>query len=202
MGKENELIEKFVTTFGSSFYDFRTEVTDSSGKNRIDMICYVTKDISLGLEFKKENNKNDRRHGSGLGKWLKQAERYTTAEFYHQYHGTYERMPIFVIPSITYKHLVFVPDVHLKPEGHPASSHNNVNSFIFSAFRIGEFRKISVSEYIFSANCKTVATILQSNGEWVCHESINSYMMVCRWLGITTDYIIDLEAANQNSKTA
>lgn len=192
MGKESELVEKFISVFGDSFHEYNTECWDVTRKNRIDVICYCTEDIALGIEFKKENSLSDRRHGAGLGEWLKQAERYTQAEFFHNYHKQYERIPIFVIPAVTYKHLVFVPDKHAVPEGKPKNSHNNVNSFIFKAFNIGEFRDISSTEYIFNANCKTIATIKKVSDKWRCYSEPDAYRLICNWLGIYTEYVEQL----------
>jgi hypothetical protein len=183
MGKENELVAKFIRIFGDAFYDLKTEVWDVTHKNRIDVIVYLNEEIALGIEFKKENTKDDRRHGAGLGEWMLQSKRYVNAEFFHEYHRLYERMPILVAPQITGQHLIFNPNVHSAD-----NPHNNVNSFLFKSFNIGEFRALTKSHYIFNFNCKVVSDIRLEGKAWVCNIRPSAYLAVCNMLNIITDY--------------
>lgn len=193
---EQELIDQFKLKFEKCFVRIDEEVWDDTNKNRIDMVLYPNADTALGIEFKRFDK---RKHGNELGKWLRQATRYSEARFPHRFHGKYERIPIFVCPSITHTHLIFNPDVHVKENminvsfsndgmkltpntNTPHYEHNNINSFLFAAFGIGEIRKLSESETIFSSNCLNVASLRMFNGKWKCFVHANKYRILMNQL--------------------
>lgn len=181
--QEKLLIRRFLETLSVAFKRVETEVKDSSGTSRIDMIVYPTEDVAFGIEFKQPNQDGvHRKHGSDLGRWLKQAERYSTTFFPHAYHSTHEQIPVFIYPPVTYNHLVFNPDVHRVNPGEELHEHNNVNSFIFQSFHVGELRKLSNRRFIFSSNCLNVADIRLTKSGWKCFMHNNKYNILRRYL--------------------
>jgi hypothetical protein len=188
--KEKYLISGFIKTFSSTFYHIETEVTDQSRKSRIDVIVYITQDILFGIEFKQMNDGiKHRKHGKDLGEWMVQSKRYSESLFPNVYTKTYSRIPIFVFPEVTNNHLRFVPDVHdrtTRPWLTEECEHNNVNSFLFKAFQIGELRILSPKHHmIFSANCLTVADLNFKNDKWTVKLRRNKYRILCNHLNIS-----------------
>lgn len=174
---EKELVQRFINSMNGTFLKIDTEITDQSRKSRIDIVLYITESAMIGIEFKREDK---RKHGNELGQWLKQAERYSTSLFPNYYSGDYTRMPVFVCPAITYTNLVFNPDVHyhvLEDTGEH-TDHNNVNSFIYAGFKIGELRVLCKTHMSLTINNYTIADLYKKDSKWKCVFHENKYRII------------------------
>lgn len=129
---ESRLIEYFGKWFGVYF-----QVRSMCGKYRIDLLLYHQSDIykcyPIGLEVKK----GDIKRGTDIGKWCLQAQSYTKAMFD-------EKTPfVFTAPQITGWYISEGKLVSQHPIDEPGSfsQQNNVNSFLYKSFSIGEMQK-------------------------------------------------------------
>ena len=137
----------------------------------------------FGIEFKRDD---ERKHGNKLGAWLNQARRYSTSLFKNKYTNQWGLIPVFVYPAITYTNLIFNPDVHAVKEGVEQHEHNNVNSFIYAAFGVGELRVLSKKRLIFSINCYNVADICKKASGWVLYFHENKHRILMEQINKST----------------
>ena len=166
---EKELSLLFCAKFDEYFY-IEKEVMPINSRKRIDLILTSkkSKDYVFGVELKSDAHKQ----GNGLGKWVRQAERYSRMNF--NIRGYERAIPVFIYPAISSlfiqinptvipiiknittndrkdgnrltKNVEFYPAFHNK-----LHEHHNLNGII-SEFNIGEIRQIQyrdTQEYAF-----------------------------------------------------
>jgi len=132
---ENDIVNKAIKHLSAYFF-VDTEVWSRRGKSRIDMVLVHLSDISnkypIGVEFKI----NEKKQGKDLGKWLKQAIRYTEADFVK-----YGKMLIITYPQISGLYM----EEGIRMAKHPFENsgiygyHHNVNTFL-AQFNVGELQ--------------------------------------------------------------
>lgn len=124
-------------------FNIDREVWSVDGTARIDYVLQCKESLALfGLEVKK----NMIHRGTEIGKYLKQAERYTKLKFNSKFNTT--EVPIFISPAISEIYKEVKPDSYkfvsgketFEPYHNSDSKHSNINSLI-GCFNIGEIRK-------------------------------------------------------------
>lgn len=133
---EVELEDRIVNFFGR-WFDVYFQVRSMCGKHRIDILMYHQtdsgKEYPIGIEIKK----GDIKRGTDIGKWCLQAKSYSSALFD-------EKKPhVFTAPQITgwYLNEGKLVSQHPVDERGSFSQQNNVNSFLYRSFGIGEMQK-------------------------------------------------------------
>jgi hypothetical protein len=130
------LEDRLVNYFGK-WFDVYFQVRSLCGRYRIDLIMYHHSDRSrqypIGIEIKK----GDIKRGADIGKWCLQAKSYANALFDGR------KATVFTAPQISGWYLEegkFVSKHDVEEKGsHPEQ--NNVNSFLYKSFGIGEMQK-------------------------------------------------------------
>lgn len=133
---ESEFAEKVCRHLAPHMY-LTPEVWSDCGKGRIDYIaeCKLTAH-RLGIEFKRDDDKT----GEGIGKFIRQAIRYS------QYNFNGSPIPIFIAPPLSGMYLALVDKretINGKEyilDRHPLShAHHTVNGLL-GDFNVGEIR--------------------------------------------------------------
>ena len=133
---EHDLRDRLVNYF-SNWFEVDYEVTSLCRTKRIDLLMFHFSDTDklfpFGIELKKTNVKR----GGDIAKWCIQANDYTKLKF-----NGYTPI-VFVTPQISGWYLdegerVSKHNVELSGSN---GCHNNVNSFIYRSFNIGELQK-------------------------------------------------------------
>lgn len=148
--EEKEIVNLFIERFENEFY-IDTEQWDDSGKNRIDLIItHKEHGFQFGIECKNGKTKK----GTDLGNIVRQASRYSTANWKGQ------RIPIFLVPMLSKNVFVcpvekieIAPDIFIYKDRHHSDSHKDhtFNGFL-GAFNVGEVKRTShyVKNYAFT----------------------------------------------------
>lgn len=136
----------------SKYFNIRTEVTDITRANRIDVIasCKETNTM-FGIEFKH----TDKKRGEDIGNLINQCIRYSKTKFYQS--GDYLTIPIFIAPPLSYdilvmneKSIIFEGQEYIKDRHDKSNNHHTVNGML-GAFNVGELRNFGrYFAFIFS----------------------------------------------------
>lgn len=133
---EHDLRDRLIEYF-SKWFSVDYEVTSLCRTKRIDILMFHNSDTGklfpFGIELKKTNVKR----GSDIANWCLQANSYTKLIF-----NGYKPL-VFITPQISGWYLdegerVSKHDVEVYGS---AGCHNNVNSFIYKSFNLGELQK-------------------------------------------------------------
>lgn len=145
---EKDYREK-IDPFLKKYFNIDTEVWSVDMTARIDYVLQCKEsNILFGLEVKDKII----HRGTQIGKYLKQAERYSKLEFKSKFDTT--QIPIFISPAISDIYKEVKPKT-IKMIGHSEyhevfhksdSKHSNINSLI-GCFNVGEIRSF---EYVHS----------------------------------------------------
>lgn len=126
-----------VCKYLQKFFYIKREVWSKCRKHRIDLVIWnkQKQDLVFGIEVK---NQVRQMRGITIGEWLIQSIQYSKCHF--PFNGHVNRIPILIVPPITYTYFQEVPDntdvIRFHEKSH---EHNNVNSMI-GAFKVGEIR--------------------------------------------------------------
>lgn len=134
---EAQLQYKLAERLGE-YFNVQREVCCSNGRIDLVLKCKKTKAV-MGLEVKKV----DKKRGRDLGMFLKQASRYSEANFVN-HSGC---IPVFIYPAISYNYLICPEDMvvvggdeYFKDRHQKGSVHHTMQGFIGAAFNVGELR--------------------------------------------------------------
>ena len=133
---EKELQNK-IGQYLSNYFEVQFEKVSDCKKSRIDIFMYHKSDVleqyPIGIEIKRTNVKK----GAEIAKWLLQSDRYTETTFNNQ------KTLIFICPQISGNY--FEEGLNIsKHDIYGASTyscHHNVHTFLYGAFKVGEFQK-------------------------------------------------------------
>jgi hypothetical protein len=144
MKKEEELFVDKVEVSMQKYFDTRREVWSETGQDRIDLLLILKEDknVCFGLECKRF----DKKRGEEIGEYVKQAIRYTKADF-EVSNKEYRRIPIAICPALSYNYLL-LNEIEKEIDGYiwhqdrhtQFMEHHTINGFL-GAFGIGELRK-------------------------------------------------------------
>lgn len=133
---EKELQNK-IGQYLANYFEVEFEKISDCKKSRIDIFMYhktdALKEYPIGIEIKKSNIKK----GAEIAKWLLQSDRYTENTFNNQ------KTLIFVCPQISGNYFEEGQNIS-KHDIYSASTyscHHNVHTFLYGAFKVGEFQK-------------------------------------------------------------
>jgi hypothetical protein len=163
---EKEL-QSMIGRYMQRFFYIEMEVWSTNGKRRIDiaMIHKTDKDkfFPIGIEIKKF----DKKTGADAGKWLHQAQDYSSLEFIG-----YGKMLIIVAPQFSEN--VFSEGIlmHKHLEDGCAGQAHNVSTFL-GQFNLGEFQRYNFQDYI-KHETKKIARIVY-NGLIIWDERNDSF---------------------------
>ena len=164
---EKEFVDQLCKSF-SKHFKVKTEVFSECKKGRIDILLTLPNNVHFGLECKKPDSKR----GEEIGRYVKQAIRYTDYKF-EVSNGVFKRIPIFICPPLSYKYFLmnersndFFNHNNVLFDGKPFTKwhqdrheehykHHSFNGFI-SVFGIGEVRKNIDGTFFFSVSNKTI----------------------------------------------
>jgi len=150
---EKEYSDTRVKPYLEKFFNIDTEVRSECGHGIIDLVLECKQSFKLyGIELKL----NRKKRGWGMGKELKQCEKYTQMAFKSKFSKYAVNLPVFLLPGISEqfvqidKELDDLWEIRVKGQRklyyrgyhdylHP---HHNLNSIISTAFNIGEAKKI------------------------------------------------------------
>ena len=120
-----------------------SEVWSDCHKKRIDIAMIHKSDIAAKYPFGIEIKTNDKKTGSDTGKWLHQAQSYSSYSF-----ENYGKMMILVAPQISGKVLAEgeLMDKHPLYDGTLLACQYNVNTFL-AQFNIGELQRYTFDDY-------------------------------------------------------
>lgn len=168
---EKEFVEKLKPIFKKHFI-VRDECYSDCKKNRIDLILQLKNtDYFFGIECKIPNKKR----GEEIGRFVEQAIRYTNYKFDVLKNKTiYKKIPIFICPALSYDYFILneketlIKDSSVKlnqwigennlwhqDRHNRYCEHHTFNGFLGN-WNIGEVRKISTKDYIFSLSNKII----------------------------------------------
>lgn len=161
---EKYFVSKCLEIF-SKYFICQTEVYSKCQKGRIDILLSTTEGERFGIEAKLP----DRKTGAEIADYVKQAIRYTRYEFEVE-RGVYERIPIFICPSISYRYFLMNEKTKVidgeywhKDRHEEYNEHHSFNGFI-GGLGVGEVRSVSKEDFIFSTNNKI---IFDSRVKWI-----------------------------------
>lgn len=152
----------------SKHFEIYPEVYSLCGK-RIDYIlrCQKTKAV-FGLEVKKNHQTEEKLRGIDWANYLLQASAYSKMEWKVPFQKEPLKVMVFIAPSMSkfYKEvevssLFYYQDMECYPVKHRQNhTHSNMNSFISTAFNVGEVRKLVYESgyqyYAFVFNNKVI----------------------------------------------
>lgn len=153
---ETELQDK-LTLYFSKYFVVDIEVRSNCSKARIDFLMFHNTDTiklyPIGIELKK----TDIKRGADIGRWCKQAEKYTVL-FFKTHQPT-----VFITPQITGWYLTEGERMHPHNPEEKGSigCQNNVNSFLYKAFGIGELQ-----QYYDHSNKKQLRFVVNTYEIW------------------------------------
>lgn len=130
------LEDRLVNYFGK-WFDVYFQVRSLCGKHRIDLLLFHNSDKSQQYPIGIEVKKGDIKRGTDIGKWCVQAKSYSSALFFEK------KATIFTAPQISGWYLdegKFVKKHPVETAG-ALGCQNNVNSFLYRSFGIGEMQK-------------------------------------------------------------
>ena len=137
---EHDLRDRLVNYF-SNWFEVDYEVTSLCRTKRIDLLMFHFSDTDklfpFGIEIKKTNVKR----GGDIAKWCIQANSYTKLKF-----NGYTPI-VFVTPQISGWYLdegERVSKHNVELSGY-MGCHNNVNSFIYKCFNLGELQQYEIN---------------------------------------------------------
>jgi hypothetical protein len=152
---EKEYSDTKVQPFFEKYFYIQREVRSVCKKGRLDYVLQCKKSsLFFGVELKR----NKKLRGWNLAKNVMQCQEYTKMEFQTVLNDYPVKMPIFIMPGISMQFI----QVDFESKGHAVykiqnqlnkyyraqhdieSSHHNLNSFIGTAFGVGEVKKVSV----------------------------------------------------------
>lgn len=158
---EQDFVNKLIPTF-SKHFKVETEVWSKCKNGRIDLLLNLDNKYYFGIECKLPNAKR----GEQIGKYVKQAIRYSNYEF-HIGNGIYKKIPIFICPPLSYKYFLMnqretiidnIDNVYCNGNKFKKwhqdrhcenSSHHSFNGFL-GEFNVGEVRRFDNVNYYFS----------------------------------------------------
>jgi hypothetical protein len=154
--RERQLSEQTLIVLRKHFA-VKTEVTDITGKCRIDVIavCRETQAV-FGVEMKH----SDKRRGEELGKIIQQCSRYANTLF-PNHMGRYVKVPIFLAPPLSYnilvmneKSIIFEGQEYIKDRHKRTDTHHTINGML-GTFNVGELRNFEY-KYAFMFSNKVI----------------------------------------------
>lgn len=171
---EKIFVDKLSKLFEKNFI-VRRECKSKCGTSRIDLVLQIRNtEVFFGVECKIPNKKR----GEEIGRYIKQAERYTNMEFDVLKNKMFRKIPIFICPPLSYEYFLmneFSENLDLK--SNLFQHQKNDNSFslwhqdrhtkynkhhsfngLLGAFNIGEVRKLFNNCYHFSLSNKVIYT--------------------------------------------
>lgn len=158
---EEEFVKELIPTF-SRHFKVTQEVWSKCKNGRIDLLLNLNDKYHFGVECKLPNQKR----GEQIGKYVKQAIRYNSYEFYIG-KGIYKQIPIFICPPLSYQYFLMnqrevilnnIDNVYcngsLFTKWHQDRhsefcKHHSFNGFL-GEFNVGEVRKHNDKNYFFS----------------------------------------------------
>jgi len=154
-----------IDPFLNTYFELDAEVKSQDKTSRID---YVLRCRQSGKLFGLEVKKKDIQQGSKMGKYLKQALRYSTKTFKSKFGNGI--IPIFITPAISSVYKEFNKEhlpIQIKGREYRATQHSdshehsNINSLIGEVANIGELRLLTSGDqykvhFIFSFRNKTI----------------------------------------------
>lgn len=153
---EAHLEDRLVNYFGK-WFDVYFQERSLCGNHRIDILMFHNSDNSRNYPIGIEIKKGDIKRGTDIGKWCVQAQSYTKALFF-------EKKPfIFIAPQITgwYLDEGKMVSKHCVEDGGAAARQNNVNSFLYKSFSIGELQKYKTTWPVNKNRFRLVMNTLQ-----------------------------------------
>lgn len=142
MKTEKEFVDKLIEKF-SRYFEIKREVVSKTKKDRIDLLLTIHGKYHFGIECKKPNKKR----GEEIGRYIKQAERYTKSEWEYK-PGVYVKALIFICPPLSYNYFIlnensiFIDGIEYHSDRHhKLHDHNTINAFLCGIANIGEVRK-------------------------------------------------------------
>jgi hypothetical protein len=148
---EKEFVEKLTVVFQKQFHVL-SEVKSICNSARIDLVLIHKQNPKyvFGIECKRF----DRKKGAEIGKYIKQAMRYSGLKF--EVYGHTRHIPILIAPPLSYKYFIMVEETKIDKDGtywhkdrhDPDFSHHSMNGFL-GEFNIGEVRSWSDKSYSF-----------------------------------------------------
>lgn len=169
---EKELQDK-IAEFLSRYFYVEKEVWSTDRKSRIDIAMIHKSDISklypIGIEIKTD----DKKTGSSLGQWLKQANGYSFKSFVN-----FGKLMVVTYPQISGKCLAegMLMHPHNVFESGDFACQHNVNTFL-GQFNIGELQKYKHQDNTF------LRIVFNSRLIWDNRKNdlrINNYLSVCK----------------------
>lgn len=165
---EKEFVNKVCLVFEKHFTVER-EVWSECRTSRIDIVLTYKEKYHFGIECKIP----DKKRGEELGRYVKQASRYTKLKFNTP--TGFRIIPIFICPAISYKYFLMNQEtlkfgnlLWHRDRHDEHSEHHSFNGFLGSAFNIGEIRSIGYGKYNFSFSNKL---IFSTGNYWVIREN-------------------------------
>jgi hypothetical protein len=170
MKTETEFVDQLVNKF-SRYFQVQREVVSKCKKNRIDLLLSIDGKYHFGIECKRP----DKKRGEEIGRYIKQAERYTISEWEYK-PGVYVKALIFICPPLSYNYFCLSNEtktidsvIYHKDRHDELHDHHSFNGFL-GVFNIGEVRKKPMG-YQFSLNNKPIFEhkIYPHNGRDLTH---------------------------------
>ena len=199
---EKEFVDKLVDIFSHHFI-VKREIKSKCKKDRIDLVLQLKENTSVyfGIECKIP----DKKRGEEIGRFIKQAIRYTTSEFEIET-GEFKQIPIFICPPLSYNYFLmneeellvknhlfnvneiscFKRDTLFHRDRHTKDDkHHSFNGFL-GAFNIGEVRNFGGANYYFSLSNKI---IFSSKGKCIPYSNKESkYLHIENYNFLIKDY--------------
>lgn len=155
MKTEKEFVNRLALKF-SKYFEVQREVVSKCKKNRIDLLLTIDGKYHFAIECKKP----DKKRGEEIGKYIKQAERYTVSWWEYK-PGIYVRAIVLICPPLSFNYFCLSNKtttidgiVHHIDRHDELHDHHSFNGLL-GVFNIGEVRKKPLG-YQFSINNKPV----------------------------------------------
>ena len=155
MKTEKEFVNRLEAKF-KKYFEVQREVVSKCKKNRIDLLLTIDGKYHFAIECKIP----DKKRGEEIGKYIKQAERYTTAEWEYK-PSEFVKAIVLICPPLSYSYFILneqstiIDGIELHKDRHEElHDHHSFNGFL-GVFNIGEVRKKPLG-YQFSINNKPV----------------------------------------------
>ena len=100
MKTEKEFVNKLEAKF-KKYFEVQREVVSKCKKNRIDLLLTIDGKYHFAIECKIP----DKKRGEEIGKYIKQAERYTTAEWEYK-PGEFVKAIVLICPPLSYSYFI------------------------------------------------------------------------------------------------
>lgn len=143
---EAQFVNKVVIVL-QKYFKVEREVWSDCRGGRIDLILTTKEGYRFGVECKRF----DKKKGEKIGRYIKQAMRYSTYNFSN------ERIPIFIAPPLSYKYFIMNDFEDVKENGekwhkdrhYETHEHHSFNGFL-GVFNVGEIRTFEKGFFYFS----------------------------------------------------